>query len=58
MNFTSSSISIPPAQTTVELIKNYGEKRNFPAILGTSKLGIHFRFGTISIREKARKAKA
>jgi deoxyribodipyrimidine photo-lyase len=56
MNFTSSNISIPPAQTTVELIKKYGEQRNFPAIPGTSKLGIHFRFGTISIREKARKA--
>lgn len=56
MNFTASKISIPPAQTSVELIKNYGEKRNFPAISGTSKLGIHFRFGTISIREKARKA--
>lgn len=56
MNFTASKISIPPAQTTVELIKQYGEQRNFPAIPGTSKLGIHFRFGTISIREKARKA--
>lgn len=56
MNFTASKIIIPPAQTSVELIKSYGEKRNFPAIPGTSKLGIHFRFGTISIREKARKA--
>ena len=56
MNFTASEISIPSAQTSVELIRNYGEKRNFPAIPGTSKLGIHFRFGTISIREKASKA--
>lgn len=56
MNFTASKINIPLAQTTVELIKQYGEKRNFPSIPGTSKLGLHFRFGTISIREKARKA--
>ena len=34
-------------------IKEYAEQRNFPAIKGTSKLGLHFRFGTISIREKA-----
>jgi deoxyribodipyrimidine photo-lyase len=40
----------------VGLIKNYKETRDFPAIEGTSKLGVHFRFGTISIRAKARKA--
>ena len=36
--------------------RNYDSTRNFPAIAGTSQLGIHFRFGTISIREKAQKA--
>ena len=38
------------------IIKSYNETRDFPAINGTSKLGIHFRFGTISIRAKARAA--
>jgi len=37
------------------LIRKYKEQRDFPAIEGTSRLGIHFRHGTISIREKARK---
>ena len=56
MGFEVGSQVIPPVTVTQGLIKNYSENRNFPAIDGTSKLGIHFRFGTISIREKARKA--
>lgn len=56
IGFEPSSIPIPSKTVTQKLIKNYGEQRNFPAIRGTSRLGIHFRFGTISIREKARKA--
>ena len=42
--------------TTDELIQNYSERRNFPSVNGTSKLSVHLRFGTISIRELARKA--
>jgi deoxyribodipyrimidine photo-lyase len=39
-----------------ELIKNYDLRRNFPAVEGTSRLSVHLRFGTISIRELARQA--
>lgn len=56
MGFTPSALPIPAMQTRTSLIEQYAEKRNFPGINGTSKLGIHFRFGTISIREKTRKA--
>ncbi len=35
------------------IISNYHETRNFPALLGTSRLSIHLRFGTISIRSLA-----
>jgi deoxyribodipyrimidine photo-lyase len=38
------------------IIKDYDKNRDFPALNGTSKLGIHFRFGTVSIREKVRRA--
>ena len=31
----------------------YDETRNFPAVKGPSYLGVHFRFGTVSIRELA-----
>ncbi len=34
----------------------YGEKRDFPAGKHTSALSVHFRFGTISIREAVRTA--
>ncbi len=56
MGFKPSEIEKPPTEVAQGLIKSYDKNRNFPAIEGTSKLGIHFRFGTISIREKARKA--
>jgi deoxyribodipyrimidine photo-lyase len=38
------------------IISKYSTQRDFPAIRGTTQLGVHFRFGTISIREAARKA--
>lgn len=56
MGFESSDVHIPSQTVDRGLIRNYDKTRNFPAKNGTSKLGIHFRFGTISIREKARKA--
>ncbi|MDP9078408.1 MAG: DNA photolyase family protein [Bacteroidota bacterium] len=39
-----------------ELIADYAEKRDFPAIKGTTHIGLHLRFGTVSIRELARTA--
>lgn len=56
MGFQRSNISIPSAKVARSIIKNYDKTRDFPAINGTSRLGIHFRFGTVSIREKARHA--
>ena len=56
MGFEASDLAIPEPTVTQGIIKSYADKRNLPAVNGTSKLGIHFRFGTISIREKARKA--
>jgi len=56
MGFSPSLIPIPAMVVPQSIIKSYDKQRNFPALKGTSRLGIHFRFGTISIREKARKA--
>lgn len=53
MGFNRSDIPIPPKEVARSIIRNYHETRDFPAIQGTSKLGIHFRFGTLSVREKA-----
>ncbi len=56
MGFEATDTIFPGQEVSQGLIKQYSENRNFPAINGTSRLGIHFRFGTISIREKARKS--
>lgn len=56
MGFRRSDLSFPEKTVPQGIIRNYDQTRNFPAVRGTSKLGIHFRFGTISIREKAAKA--
>lgn len=57
MGFTHSKLVFPEKNTTISIIKNYEKQRNFPAIHGTSRLSVHFRFGTISIRDKAAKGK-
>lgn len=53
MRFEAGKVSYPPKEISIELIKQYGGKRDFPALNGTSRLSIHLRFGTIPIREKA-----
>ena len=56
IGFELTNAEFPSTSVKDELIKHYSEQRNFPAVNGTSKLGVHLRFGTISIRELARKA--
>lgn len=43
-------------QAFTQALPHYGQRRDFPAIAGTSGLSVHLRFGTISIREAARHA--
>lgn len=57
MGFENGPYEIPPAQPPVDIIKKYDKQRDYPGIDGTSRMGIHLRFGTISIRELARLAK-
>jgi deoxyribodipyrimidine photo-lyase len=57
MNFKSSGHVYPIKDWKTETIKNYNEQRDIPAIEGTSRLSVHLRFGTISIRQLAREAR-
>jgi len=57
IGFEAVDQPFPSKNLNEELIKKYGEQRNFPGINGTSKLGVHLRFGTISIRKLATEAK-
>ncbi|MEO7583640.1 MAG: deoxyribodipyrimidine photo-lyase [Ferruginibacter sp.] len=58
MGFKEAGKPFPAKSINAELVKKYADQRNFPAISGTSKIGVHLRFGTISIREIALKSKA
>lgn len=50
LGFVTSSISFPSKAVDINIIKNYDLNRNNPNLL-TSGLGLHLRFGTISIRK-------
>jgi deoxyribodipyrimidine photo-lyase len=45
-----------PGKSYKAIIDDYAEKRDYPAIKGTSHIGIHLRFGTLSIRQLATEA--
>lgn len=48
-----------PARTVSDdVLKRYADRRNFPGEPGTSRLGLHLRFGTVSVRALARQAQA
>lgn len=51
IGFKKSDQHFPPAKFDMELIENYHHTRDFPYLEGTSRLSIHLRFGTISIRQ-------
>ena len=53
MGFEGVKKAFPERMIKTELIKKYKEQRNIPAIKGTSRLGVHLRFGTFSIRKLA-----
>lgn len=51
------TVEFPKNTVQEQIIEKYSEQRDFPALNGTSRLGLHLRFGTISIRELATYAK-
>ena len=58
IGFQRSNIKVLPYNVGSTLISTYEAKRNFPAVEGTSRLGPHLRFGTVSIRKMVQKATA
>ncbi|QMW01302.1 cryptochrome/photolyase family protein [Spirosoma foliorum] len=59
MDFKPVGESFPARTASDTLLDHYNQTRDFPALPhGTSQLGMHLRFGTISIRDLARQAKA
>ncbi|RAI98452.1 deoxyribodipyrimidine photo-lyase [Chitinophaga skermanii] len=52
-----NEVAFPSEEVEDALIQHYNETRDFPSQDGTSRLSVHLRFGTISIRALARRAK-
>ncbi len=51
IGFNQTKLSIPPKVINHDLISMYHKTRDFPSENGTSRLSVHLRFGTISIRK-------
>ena len=51
MGFKENDFQFPDRVAKGKIIEQYSENRDFPAIEGTSHLGIHLRFGTLSVRK-------
>jgi deoxyribodipyrimidine photo-lyase len=51
MGFKPGKNIFPSREVNRETLASYSERRDFPALEGTSRLSIHLRFGTVSIRK-------
>ncbi len=56
MEFEPKGLQFPTKIPDENIIKNYTENRNIPHYQSTTRIGIHLRFGTLSIRKIARLA--
>lgn len=56
IGFEKTDLIFSLPKITPSLLKSYKERRDFPGIAGTSRISMHLRFGTISIRKAARYA--
>lgn len=54
IGFKKSKVKVP--DYTLKGLNNYSDERNLPAKDSTSKLSVHLRFGTVSVREQVSKA--
>jgi deoxyribodipyrimidine photo-lyase len=50
LGFTTAATLSPVPSVSEEIIRNYHLTRDIPSLEGTSRLGVHLRFGTVSIR--------
>ncbi|MCB0766296.1 MAG: deoxyribodipyrimidine photo-lyase [Flavobacteriales bacterium] len=56
MGFVRSAYEVAPFPPPTEQLRNYAELRNLPAKDGSTGMGVHLRFGTVSPRELVRLA--
>ena len=51
MGFKHTAFDIQDITIDPSVIQNYSGNRNIPAVNGTSRMSVHLRFGTVSIRQ-------
>lgn len=56
IGFEKVDIEVPSIDPIQSVIEHYDETRNIPGVEGTSKLSVHLRFGTVSVRSLVQKA--
>lgn len=57
IGFTSSHTIFPSGAIDETVLQQYASQRDYPAVAGTSRLSVHLRFGTLSIRGVVRYAR-
>ncbi|MBK8505250.1 MAG: deoxyribodipyrimidine photo-lyase [Saprospiraceae bacterium] len=57
LGFKSTDFNFPDNKVKESLLASYDKTRDFPALAGTSRLGLHLRFGIISVRSLVNSAK-
>lgn len=56
IGFSDPHRPIPPAEFDKSLISRYDKTRDFPGTEGTTRLGLHLRHGTVSVRQAVKVA--
>ncbi len=51
IGFMETNVDFPERVVKTSIMEKYKLQRDFPAIAGTTKLSVHLRFGTVSIRK-------
>ena len=56
LGFEKSNTSFPSQKLNEKIISSYHETRDFPGVNGTSRMSLHLRFGTVSVRQLTQQA--
>lgn len=51
LGFSDIHASFPNAMIDAQVLASYADQRDLPAVRGTSRISVHLRFGTLSVRE-------
>ena len=51
IGFERVQANYPSKELNKEILEHYADKRDIPSVKGTSRLSVHLRFGTVSVRQ-------